>query len=118
MKKLTKEQADWLTDAIYLEVYDHILYGHNAAVADSIAEVIDKYTEKEFPCWAPNDGAIHFNYAPENKESFIKLCSFDDDFMNWVKYLTVQEFRQMMQGGNKILEWLNDNDGSYVGRDE
>jgi hypothetical protein len=101
MQKLTAEQSIWLLKKL----------SENPDIAqytNEIDEIINQCTEKEFPRHMPNYANVQIDYAPENKDSFIKLCLFDDGFMSYAKYLNVDEFKQFTQGCIAITKWLQE----------
>lgn len=120
MNKLTKEQAEWLIEKIKSQSYkqEH-RFGHNDSEINTVIEIHDaqnilnQCTEKEFPtfkmCWKDKDyGRCEINVALYQGE--IHMLSVDDDGDRTALYFPYEQFKQFIQGGNKIVEWLDEKD--------
>lgn len=98
MKKLSKEQADWLIERINNP--DNYFVEHPQTACDTlnkIKEIINQYTEKEFPEYK----AKHINiFLDHNDEVRINIEGQELEFTN-------KDFKAFAKGCNKIVEYLD-----------
>lgn len=117
MKELTEEQKKFLIEKMNQLPIDFV-----GAYADgfhmcrlNIKDILEKYTEKEFPNFLMN---IHQNqrilgirkiHSSITDESHISLINdapgnYDTHILNF----TLIEFKKFVEGCNKITEWLDE----------
>lgn len=109
MKKLTKEQAEWLVEKIKLEAHEQCFGSGNLNYAEMVEMVINKCTEKEFPTFLLNKGVSEFSLAILEGEGNSTHVSISDP--NWQKMqmtLNYEEFKQFTEGCQRICEYLDE----------
>lgn len=106
MKKLTKEQAEFLIDKV-----DRIFLMENkeALFNDKVVKIINECTEKEFPeifkshlgC-EPDTIRVYHNSSTEND------CDCEIELYTTTKFthFTNEQFKQFAAGCSKVVEWL------------
>ncbi len=116
MEKLTKEQAEWLIEKTN-EVSDCIIPTENVAACaqgykiaqDSFKTIIILFTEKDFPefkVFIDSGETINFTsrYYKGCQTSYgVIMNSGTNDY-----FFDKEQFKEFVEGCNKILEWMND----------
>lgn len=123
MKKLTKEQADWLTKCIM----NNLRAGEFADVvyANDIEEAIKECTETEvqrdmlgFKVYTEMEGYVHIHsYPPENIKYNPELAAWmclqvSEDGNLADAYLSYKQILSLRDNINKMLEYLNEQEAN------
>lgn len=122
MKKLSKEQAEWLCKkfdevSVECDFYGPQVIG-SALHEATVKRIINQCTEKEFP---------DFEFLFERKgellpSSFIVsltpqdtlfICLGDDDGNFHHAHSSYNEFKQFTEGCNKIVEWIEEQEKDF-----
>ena len=107
---LTKDQADWLIKEVTSHFQDDA--GLCVAISD-VKKLINQCTEKEFPrfemSWKDrddieNDVSIDIEECHSGDEIVMRLKSSIDAY----PYFTAPSFMRFVDGCNKIVEWLEE----------
>lgn len=113
-KKLTKAQAEYFFSIFTTTKISYIeKEGRNFIDAEEVVAIVNKCTEKEFPIFqwiCPQDSDVFIKitlacYGDESSEPTIRIETFTG-----YTTLFASEFKQLAQGINQIMEWLNEQD--------
>jgi len=111
MKKLTKEQAEWLIKSLELHMGRVYKPDSNSEVVGwkKTLEIINQCTEKEFPKIDMN--VIHPDF-PGRQRISAQQAHFDKSICVCVDglncFLTSEQFKQFTTGCQRIVEWLQE----------
>ncbi len=105
MQKLSKEQAEWLIEHIrskYNVYCTKCTINCNVDTDKYLEKVINQCTEKQFPELKVGEGPLVY------VTNIYKLKKTSIDTFGITAHLTTDEFKQFVEGCNKIVEYLNE----------
>ncbi len=112
MKKLTKEQAEWLIETARLHADSNTQRWEQVFSMDRLQAIIDKCTEKQFPYFrmeSGDQGSVELN-GSIHKGSHVMLGMSFKGVNGAVACLDLNhdEFERFTTACQEVVEWMNE----------